>query len=386
MRERWRGFGWGWVELLTLGTGGHIADGMASVYLRKKSRFWWVKFRDPATGLVRRQSTGIDQRAVDGRRKAKRIEAEHTQREMAAPAVAEPERWEAWAADYFARRYAGAKGSVLSAKYGLIDLMAYFRERGLRTPRMVTYADAEGFVPWRVSGETLRAVGHNTAVLRFVFFRVLMAEAVRRGFAPGNPCREVELRKRPPKEKAEITAGDEVKILAALEREPRWMGEQFLVLMRQGCRLTETLVPLDRIDTERRKITFRLKGGKLHTAALHPELLPLIERARLEKRATLIEPAPSAGAAWCNFFAKLGLPYSAHCARVTVVTRLLRAGHSTAKVCAFIGHTELVNRIYRRLNSSDADDLLNTLCSVGPSPSPSAGSSRRRKKGRATKP
>jgi len=355
---------------------------MASVYLRKKSRFWWVKFRDPATGLVVRRSTGIDVRAVDGRRKAKRIEAEHTQREMAAPRVAEPERWEAWAAEYFARRYAGAKGSALSAKYGLKDLMTYFRERGLRTPRMVTYADAEGFVPWRVSGGTLAQVSHNTAMLRFVFFRVLMAEAVRRGFAPGNPCREVELRKHPPKEKAEITVADEVKIVAALELEPAWMREQFLVLMRQGCRLTETLVPLERIDEARRKITFRLKGGKLHTAALHPELVPLVERARQEQRATLIEPAPSAGACWCNFFAKLKMPYSAHCARVTVITRLLRAGHSTAKVCAFIGHTELVNRIYRRLNSSDAEDLLGTLSSAGPSPSPGAGSGPRQTGGR----
>ena len=360
---------------------------MASVFVRPKSRFYWVNFRDPGTGRIVRRSTGVDTRAPEARRQAKRIEAEYTQREMAAPRVLEPERWEAWAGDYLARRYVDRPKSALNSRYALTDLLAYFRERGLRTPRMVSYADAAGFVPWRTSGATLKSVGHNTALLRFNFFRVLMAEAVRRGFAPGNPCREVEVRKRAPKQKEEITAEHEQMILAALGHEPRWMHEQFLVLMRQGVRLSETLVPLEQIDTERMKITFKLKGGKMHTAALHPELLPLITQARTERRTTLIETAPSAAAVWCNFFKKHGLPsaarpYSAHCTRVTVITRLLRAGHPVAKVCAFIGHTEAVNRIYRRLNSSDAEDLLGTLSSAGPSPSPSAGSSRPQTAGR----
>ena len=56
------------------------------------------------------------------------------------------------------------------------------------------------------------------------------------------------------------------------------------IALHQGCRLSETSQPLDRVDLKRGTITFSAKGrnGKLHvfTTALHPGLRPLVERLK----------------------------------------------------------------------------------------------------------
>lgn len=335
---------------------------MASVYQRKGSRFWWIKYRDPVSGELVRKSTGYDVTAHASRRKAKALEATWTQREMAAPRTRETERWEAWADGYLRDRYAGSL-SLDSALLALRDLLVFFREHGIRTPRQVTYQVASSFVPWRLSTKLLGKVKLNTARLRFVYLSVLMSEAVRRGFSETNPCREVRLKKAEPKEKQEISPEDQARIEAELLSKPQWMREQWLVLMRHGCRIAETAVPLNEIDTDAMTITFRLKGGKKHAATLHQDLLPLIATARAENRKTLIEgpPVTSWSSVWSDFFSRRKLPYSIHCTRVTVITRLIRAGHSTSTVSNFIGHTEAVNRIYRKLKPRDSQALLDTL-------------------------
>jgi site-specific recombinase XerD len=338
---------------------------MASIYQRDGSGFYWVKYRDPLTDTVKRKSTGIRIDQPDGRRMAKRAANEYTQRELSAPKTKESERWETWADPYFAQRYRNLR-TLSSAREALRDLMEYFKLKGIRTPAMVNYSNAAGFVPWRTDPKNpLGSVAVNTARLRFIYLQILMGEAVRRGYAAGNPCREVRHRRVAPKEKAEITMEHQKTIEGLLEKKPEWMREQWVVLMRQGCRVAETAPPLEQIDSANMTITLRVKGGRRHTQALHPDLLRLINRARAENRTSLIEgpPAGSWSAIWSKFFKRHNLPYSIHCTRVTVITRLIRAGHSAAMICGFIGHTEEVNRIYRRLKPPDAAGLLDTLAS-----------------------
>jgi hypothetical protein len=341
---------------------------MASIYPRAGSRFYWLKYRSPE-GKTKCMSTGIDKELPNARQRAKAMAAEYTVDEMTNPKGREVEKWENWAGEYFEHRYAGT-GSHKNATVTLRDLTTFFKEKRIRTPRMLTYHLAAQFVPWRVSNKDLKKVKLNTANLRFAYFRILMAEAVRRGFAKFNPCRDVDIRGEPPKQKKEITPADEKTICAALQSEPEWMRDQWLVMMRQGCRIAETRCQLSRINTKAMTITFRVKGGRFHTAALHKDLLPLIEKAKAAGRDVLAEGGRNSPARWCDFFDKLKMEYSAHCCRVTVITRLLRAGHTTALVSSFIGHTEEINRIYRRLKPSDATALLTTL---GDDSSPSTG-------------
>jgi site-specific recombinase XerD len=357
---------------------------MAHIFRRPGSRFFWIKYRDPGSGEVVRESTGWDEETPDVKQKLKRLRAEKHAKEMSAPRTNERERWEKWAYPYFEDRYRLKPGSLKNAKKALVDLMMFFQEKEIRTPRQVTYDIAAAFVPWRIAkrfrkrkevdasaptkpkkrkGDPKTGVSRNTGRLRFAYFRVLMSEAVRRGFTDNNPCREVELQRDPAKEKNEITADDQAKIESELATKPQWMREQWMVLMRQGCRVAETAVPLERINTDEMTITFKLKGGRLHTASLHKQLLPLVERARAEGRTCLIEGPPSSSwpAIWSDFFTRRDLPYSIHCTRVTVITRMVRKGSSVTDVCNLIGHTEAVNKIYRKLKPKDSASLLDIL-------------------------
>lgn len=340
---------------------------MASIFQRTGSSFFWIKYRDTASGKQVRRSTGIPIGRPDSKQRAKRMEAEYTHKEMSAPKTREKDRFEAWADDYLATRYRN-EGTLRAARMALVDLMAFFRAHDIRVPRQVSYQHAAGFVRWRTSGAVLAKVHVNTAQQRFTTFSVLMGEAVRRGLAEYNPCREVRTQRVASREKQEITPQDQAIIERELAFAPQWMRDQWLILMRQGCRIAETNIPIDRIDTQAMTVRIKIKGGKMHTQSLHPDLLPIVARAVSEGRATLLD-APtitSWSSVWCAFFKDLGMPYSAHSCRVTVITRLLRAGHSPVMVCNFISHTLEVNRIYRRLKPHDSASLLATL---GASPS-----------------
>lgn len=339
---------------------------MAKAYQRPGSRFWWIRYRDPGTGKVVRKSLGIDVVWPDAKRKAEREAIKRRDKELTTPKSNERERWETWAQGFIESRYAGT-GSLKNAKLALADLVIYFQEKEIRTPRQVDYNLAADFVPWRVKGsERLDPISYASARLRFVYFGVLMAEAVKRGFCEFNHCLQVRMKRAVSKEKPEITVKDQKKIEKALSKKPEWMQDCWRVLMCQGCRVTEAHVPMERIDTKRKTITFRLKGGKLHTATLHPELIPLVKKARAKGREFLVEGPPigSWSPIWSDFFKRRELPYSIHCTRVTVITRLARADVPELKAVNFIGHSAAVSRIYRRLKPADSSDLLKSLGGV----------------------
>lgn len=332
---------------------------MASAYKRPGSRFWWLKYRDASTGKLVRRSTGLDIALPDSKKKAKREAVLQTAREMAAPRTSERERWETWAGLYLNERYGGT-GSHANALKALSHLMAFFQTHEIRTPRQLTYEHAGKFVNWHVA---TNGVKRNTACLHFVYLRVLMREARKRGFAENDETLGIRNTRAKAKEKNEIPIEHEWFIEWELAKKPKWMREQWLVLMCQGCRVAETAVPLDRIDTTAMTITFKIKGGRMHTALLHPDLLPLVQRARSEGRTHLIEgpPVGSWSPIWSDFFARRNLPYSIHCTRVTAITRLARRGASLLDICNFIGHSEEVNRIYRKLKPPDSRSVLGLL-------------------------
>lgn len=333
---------------------------MASLFLReKKSRFIWIKYRDPATGKTHCKSTYCEDNPA-GWRKAKDMAEDWRRRERSAPRSNHAERWSAWAEPFLREKYAGklTLGNALSA---LKDLTEFFRQFGILSPRMLTYDRAREFFLWRTDGEKIKAVHPNTARLRFVTLSVLMGEAVLRGYAEKNPCRDVKRPRVPPKEKMEITPKDQDTIEGELSDRLPWMREMWDVMMYQGCRVSETRVPMDRIDENAMTIEFKIKGGRRHVAGLSPYLLPLVEKARKEKRRLLVEPPASFRAIWSLFFDEIGMPYTAHCCRVTVISRLIRANFSTAKVANLIGHSEEVQRIYRKLKPEDSTDMLQAL-------------------------
>lgn len=333
---------------------------MAFIYIR--GNFFWIR-RQGISGEVVRESLGIPVDSEGGRLRARKKAAHWTAKELGGMGPKERRHWGAWVPEYLKTRY--SKKSPLSldrANAAWEKISLFLTEQEILFASALTYRTAGLYVDWRITGgKDRKAVNRNTAVTEFVFFRVVTKEALRREYSDIDPCRQIEVSMGPKKVKREITLDDQAKIEAALSDGPEWMREHWLVLMRQGIRCREAAVPLDRIDEKNGTIMFRLKGGRDFVAPLHKDLLPLVAKAREENRPVLVPNMLHAPKYWYMLFHRLGMPYSVHCTRVTVITRLLRAKHTIADVCGYIGHTAEVNVIYRRINHNDVRSLGDAL-------------------------
>ena len=125
--------------------------------------------------------------------------------------------------------------------------------------------------------------------------------------------------------------------------------------MATGCRLRETVIDLRNIDERAGTISFIQKGGRPHTTALPPKLLPLIQRLKAEGRRTTLDMPKGPSKEWRRFFRSIDLPHlSFHCTRVTTITLLARARVPIAEAMAYVGHvSRTVHRIYQRLVPAD---------------------------------
>ena len=139
--------------------------------------------------------------------------SERQRAELDAPTMREPERWERWVGEFLDRRYEHSPKTLQRVRQCWAALSVYLTERAVKVPRALTYRVCADYVTWRTHGvKGRKAVHHNTAVVEMKFFGVIMREAVRSGLAPGNPVREVELRRLPAKEKDEIGIEDQRRI------------------------------------------------------------------------------------------------------------------------------------------------------------------------------
>jgi integrase len=189
-----------------------------------------------------------------------------------------------------------------------------------------------------------------------------MGEALKRGWCETNPCAKLGIKKDDPDEKPEITPAEEDDIREALPafvaQNPEAYGHMvnsFEIAIHQGCRLRETQVLLTDIDTGRKTITFRAKGKKVFATQLHPKLIPLVNGLHASGEKVTCKVPMLASKHWRDFFDQLDLSHlSFHCTRVTVVTRLARAGVPISQAMSFVGHaSRLIHRIYTRLQPGD---------------------------------
>jgi len=225
-----------------------------------------------------------------------------------------------------------------------------------------------------------------------------MREAVRRDFAPGNPCDQLELRRDQVKEKPELTREEIALIRAEVTRREahlplpqRWMSICFEIALHQTFRLRETQIPMDRIDIERRTIFWTGKGKngipKTGTTLLHEALVPLMLALRAAGAThTCILPRMAAKE-WWALRQQLKIGHTTfHSTRVTAITEMVRNDVPEAKARAFANHASaMVNRIYQRLKPADLGGvqaalqwgsnpgLLAPVPENHPTPAPAAG-------------
>jgi integrase len=337
---------------------------MASHFPRKDSPYYWIRYQkaDLTWGS---KSSGVRRDSEGGLRKIEQRVAEITAKESVLKNEGGGAMFRVWVPSWLDYQYKNA-GTKKRYQNAWAQLKIFLDDAGVLHPGEVTYALCHKYMRWRQNPEVAkknraRVAAWNTALLELRVLGAVMQEAVRREIISVNPCAKLGIPRINQSEKREITREEEESIMAQLEEKPisKWMAEAFLVGMRQGCRLSEVKVPMGNVNEEAGLITFRAKGGKIHTAPLHEDLSDLVARARAEKREHLVELPPNASVRFGTFFRRKGyVGLCFHCTRVTVVTRLCRAGFSESQTMAYVGHsTALVHAIYAKLKAPDVAHL-----------------------------
>jgi len=338
---------------------------MASYYERNGSPYYWLRYQHP-DGTWGDKSSKVRTDSAGAIRKIKQLSAEHTMRELHRDRMGSGNSFDAWVPGFIAHRYPNSKTLArYSAAWSAIA--TYLENIDVISPLQVTYRHCTEYPQFRTKPPTtaIRARSFNTSLTELKVFSAIMQEAVRRGYITANPCIRLGLRRTPPRKKPEITIREQATIETALFNQDAWMRESWLVAMRQGCRISETGPPMHNVDLRAGTISFVTKGGRIHTAPMHADLVPLYRLAKKQRRSHLVMLPKYAAKKWHQFFRRLGLRHiSFHCTRVTVVTRLARNGFTMAQAKAYVGHaSDTIHAIYQRLAPADVRHLGKALSS-----------------------
>lgn len=328
---------------------------MASLYKRPRSPFWWIKYRDPITLKVRRESTSFRFDNGPNNRAARQLAAQRTAAELAAQPNSQNanEAWDKWVPSWIERRYQFKPKSALRYSTAWRSLRMFLDEYEITLPRQLTREHCSTYLDWRshadVAAGKYRA-GHNTALLELKFLALVMKEAVLRQYAPFNPARELGFNRAPVRKPHDFTTEGSKVTLAMIqdaiaqesEKRRQWLLPSFLIARYHGVRLSETVVNLEDVrlwqdDAGRAmgEITFHQKGRnglpRVRTKPLHPLLLPFFQDLKTRGVPRSLQPPKSFAKEWHLFFLRHGFknlePNSCfHSLRVVVENQLRRAG------------------------------------------------------------
>ena len=334
----------------------------ASVYKRKGSPRWTIAYWSPQRKKRVFVTTPYRISDSDGLHRAFAKALDFSVRAQADRRNLGNDRWERWVPEFLDLRYANSPASLRRMRLAWRHWHSFMADRAIVAPRQVTYQVVLDFVAWRTQQPNRSGglVSRNTALREIHLMSLLLNESIRRGFVCSNPCQQLEIPPLPVARKPEITDDEIARIRAALVGRPEWMRICFEIALHQGCRLSETRIPLDQVDLDRRTITFAAKGRRLggrhvFVARLHGALVPLMLQLKAEGRAVTCELPSGASSCWHHLFRQIGLSHLCfHCTRVTTITRLARARVPIAEAMAYVGHvSRTVHRIYQRLVPAD---------------------------------
>lgn len=338
-----------------------------SVFRRAGRPVWYITFLSADSGSWKQAATDFRLDDPTGEKRATRLAEHLTQQFYRSANASHKETWAAWVRPYLARRY---RPGLTLTRYlcAWENLAVYLQQRKIVRPGQWQYDDAQRYVDWRTAQvrHNGKKFTRNTAIFELKLLGTLMGEALRRGYVMHNPLDKIGLPRDPPKEKRELTDADLAKLRAwAAAKEKgrplteRWRTVSLEIAMHQGCRLMETSVAMSEVDEVRGNITFAGKGRdgrpRIFTTSLHPALGPLMRQLRAEGATRTCHLPKMAGKEWFFGFREAGVEgASFHCTRVTVITRMARAGVPVQQAMRFVNHSSrAVHAIYQRLKPED---------------------------------
>lgn len=352
----------------------------ASVYERARSPYFYVSYY--CVKKMKRVHEATPWRVGDpsSRKLALRFAAAKSQEADAFRGVRKTEVWSVWVEKHLENTFRKQPRTLDRYKEAWDWVRVYLDEKQVYVPAAVTYMLCQDYVDWRLAKTERRCgrpVSRNTAIFEIKVFGGLMNEAVRRGFRIDNPCQKLGLKRDPAKEKQEMTDAEIATIraeLATLEGTlplpDRWMTISFEIGIHQGCRLAETAMAMTAVSLEANTLRFIGKGRngvpKIFTTALHPGLRPLMQDLVKAGAGTTCRHPKMPSLQWFRFLNRIGMGHLCfHCTRVTVITRLARAGVPMPQAMRFVGHSsEQVHAIYQKLKCDDLSACTDALASV----------------------
>lgn len=339
---------------------------MASYFIRKDSPFYWVKEKR-ADGSWSNKSSGIRHGLPGAVRRISQYVATMARDEEIFSDDGNGVLLKNWVPQFIERHCSNVKIRIRYVN-SWANLSQFLKEKKALHPAEVTYGLVLDYLEWRTSAKLAkknnrRTSSRNTAIYEVKVLGLILNEAVRLGYIYANPIQRMGLKKDKPKEKREITRDEEEAIWSVLKDEAQWMRDCWVIAMKQGCRLSEVQVPLKQVDFESDVIRFNTKGGRVHDAPMHRDVRKIAFRRQREGEQLLCVLPQNASKEWSKFFDRLGMPeLSFHCTRVTVVTRLARAGFSQAQTMQYVGHaSEVIHSVYRKLKAADVKSLGDVL-------------------------
>ena len=374
---------------------------MASIYKRKTSKYWWIKFRHPRTRKIIQESTDFRIGIGPDTRKAQEVALVKTLEERRSPVTVEG-KWDLWVTEYLEKNSSGRTLERYLSAWRTLKM--WLDELNIVAPRDLTYKICSDYLNWRKTPDKRNGkykAGTNTAITEFKLLRQLLREAVKQGYCTGNPAREVVVKRAPRKIFPDYTDTDLQDIYKAILHidpaytdgaayNPVFTGplkddngcyshglrrtqahNSFVVGLLHGARLNETNVnPMTDVNLAAPIPTIRFfqKGGKERVKPLHPQLIPFFKKLK-DAKATqtyLMEREPSGKLRWGNFWTKFLLhapPYGAglksrlpnacfHSLRVTNENVLREAGIAKEIREAWLSHEhgqDDVNASYDRV-------------------------------------
>lgn len=366
------------------------------VFKRPNSPFWWIYYY---TGPKKRAQESSKKRRTDplGWKQAYDV-AKMKAKDADAIGRSGNGSWDQWVEDWISSKMPEDR-QVLSRKTSIQHwrfVRAFLGARGVDAPNGVSYNLTIEYFEWRKLHKRLPSRPKvQTAAIEVALLRRVMHEAVRRGFCHTNPIAHLEVVRPSPREKPEMNPEEEAVIrqeLAKREGElpltQRWMTVSFEIAIRHGWRIAETCFPLSRINFSKWTILVHQKGDRWRTVPVHTELRPMFsELRRLGAKVSCVFPDGStqrASQQWSFLLHgsprpkdKLPgiLPHLCfHCCRVTVISRMARAGIPERLIMEWVGHASTaVHRIYQRVRFDDLDRcILPGTASIELRPQPSA--------------
>jgi hypothetical protein len=134
--------------------------------------------------------------------------AEKTVEELDSAPQRQTGAWHTWVPDFLRVRYGTRPATFERYTNAWSALAMFLAEREVEVPAQLTRQHCFNYVTWRTRPKLRRGkyrAGRNTAICDLKILRIILNEAVERGFCTGNPCIQLHIERANPAVKPELT-------------------------------------------------------------------------------------------------------------------------------------------------------------------------------------